>query len=67
MRTSLSKIARTAIAVTFATAIAVCSGQATKGASAGAHAMLVRAELKPGEVLRYELEGSASFLPQADA
>jgi hypothetical protein len=26
----------------------------------------LRAELKPGDVLRYELEASASFLPQAD-
>jgi len=29
--------------------------------------MLLRADLKPGEVLRYELEAGASFLPQADA
>ncbi|HEY6337404.1 MAG TPA: hypothetical protein VIW68_02820 [Candidatus Sulfotelmatobacter sp.] len=29
-------------------------------------AVTLRADLKPGEVLRYELEASASFLPQAD-
>lgn len=29
-------------------------------------AVELRAELKPGDVLRYELEASASFLPQAD-
>jgi hypothetical protein len=32
----------------------------------GSRPVELRAELKPGEVLRYELEASASFLPQAD-
>jgi hypothetical protein len=32
----------------------------------GARTVSLRAELKPGDVLRYELEASASFLPQAD-
>jgi len=30
-------------------------------------AVLLRAELKSGQVVRYELEGSASFLPQSEA
>jgi len=29
--------------------------------------ILLRADLKPGDVLRYELEAAASFLPVADA
>ena len=31
------------------------------------HKILLQAEVKPGEVLRYELEAGASFLPIADA
>jgi hypothetical protein len=31
------------------------------------HKILLQAELKPGDVLRYELEAGASFLPIADA
>src|SRR5271155_5055062 len=31
------------------------------------HRILLRADLQPGEVLRYELEAGASFLPTADA
>jgi len=31
------------------------------------HKLLLEAEVKPGEVLRYELEAAASFLPTADA
>ncbi|MFZ0958788.1 MAG: hypothetical protein WAN60_20790 [Candidatus Sulfotelmatobacter sp.] len=34
--------------------------------ASGSRPVLLRAELKPGDVLRYELEASASFLPQAD-
>ena len=34
---------------------------------AGQHKILLRAEVKPGESLRYELEAGASFLPIADA
>lgn len=30
------------------------------------HSVTLHADLKPGDVLRYELEASASFLPQAD-
>ena len=32
----------------------------------GTRTVSLRAELKPGDLLRYELEASASFLPQAD-
>jgi hypothetical protein len=32
----------------------------------GTHPLALRAELNAGDVLRYELEASASFLPQAD-
>jgi hypothetical protein len=52
--------------------ILLCAGPATPwlGAQArtqsGSRPVELRAELKPGEVLRYELEASASFLPQAD-
>src|SRR5580693_1682941 len=31
------------------------------------HRLLLQADLKPGEVLRYELEAAGSFLPIADA
>jgi hypothetical protein len=31
------------------------------------HKVLLQAELKPGMVLRYELEAAASFVPVADA
>jgi hypothetical protein len=34
---------------------------------AGEHKLLLRADLKPGEVLRYELEAAGSFLPITDA
>ena len=42
-------------------------GSTKAGASAAPHALTLRTELRPGDVLRYELEGSVSFLPQADA
>lgn len=35
--------------------------------TAAQHKILLQAELKPGEVLRYELEAAGSFLPIADA
>jgi hypothetical protein len=53
-------------------ALSFCAGPTTPqltaqtAASFGTHPVLLRAELKPGDVLRYELEASASFLPQAD-
>ncbi len=36
-------------------------------ATPGRHKVLLRATVKPGEVLRYELEAAGSFLPIADA
>lgn len=36
-------------------------------AASAPHKILLRADIKPGEVLRYELEAAASFLPVADA
>ena len=52
--------------------ILLCTGPATPRLCAqtrtqsSSHPVELRAELKPGDVLRYELEASASFLPQAD-
>jgi hypothetical protein len=67
MNRQISRIAR----VTLALAIGIGSGTAhllgqSKALSAP-HKILLRADLKPGEVLRYELEAAASFLPIADA
>src|SRR5580704_7243530 len=67
MNLQISRIAR----VTLALAISIGSGTAhLLGQSKAAPAprkILLRADLKPGEVLRYELEAAASFLPIADA
>jgi len=41
--------------------------QAQSKPASAPHTMLLQAEVKPGEVLRYELEAGASFLPIADA
>lgn len=41
--------------------------QAQSSATPGRHKLLLRATVKPGEVLRYELEAAGSFLPIADA
>src|SRR5579863_94254 len=43
----------------------IASGQSRTASSSAK--ILLRADLKPGEVLRYELEAGASFLPIADA
>jgi hypothetical protein len=62
MQRSLRKFAVAAITLAMCATAAVCaSTQAT-----APQPLPLRAELKPGEVLRYELEVSASFLPQAD-
>jgi hypothetical protein len=45
---------------------AVRVGAQSRSASAE-HKILLQAELKPGEVLRYELEAAGSFIPTADA
>jgi hypothetical protein len=46
---------------------AVVRVQAQSSATPGRHKLLLRASVKPGEVLRYELEAAGSFLPIADA
>jgi hypothetical protein len=61
----------------FATGLALlCAGLVCIGLTAGSlhaqsktsqHKLLLQAALKPGEVLRYELEAAGSFLPIADA
>jgi len=61
----------------FATGLALsCAGLVCTGLTAGSlhaqsktsqHKLLLQADLKPGEVLRYELEAAGSFLPIADA
>jgi len=49
-------------------AFAASDGMAPLQKAAPANrAVLLRAELKSGQVVRYELEGSASFLPQSEA
>ncbi len=52
-------------------ALLFCSGPAVVGvhaqARASEHKVLLRADFKAGEVLRYELEAAGSFLPIADA
>lgn len=70
---NLSSVARAyASSVVCAIVALLCVGPVTPRLSAQARAQSgsrpveLRAELKPGDVLRYELEASASFLPQAD-
>jgi len=65
MNRTTSILASTAIAVMQSAWPA--SSCARAQAASPSRAVSLRAEIKPGEVLRYELEGSASFLPQADA
>jgi len=52
-------------------ALLFCAGMAVVHARAQSRAterkVLLRADLKPGEILRYELEAAGSFLPIADA
>ncbi len=52
-------------------ALALCAGPAAvrvhAQARAAEHKVLLRADVKAGEVLRYELEAAGSFLPIADA
>ena len=68
MKTSLSIIVRTAAVFGLAVGCAAtAAGQAAREAGVPtSRAQLLRADLKPGEVLRYELEANASFLPQAE-
>jgi hypothetical protein len=52
-------------------ALALCAGSASLHLRAQDasqhHKVLLQADLKPGEVLRYELEAAGSFVPVADA
>jgi hypothetical protein len=50
-------------------ALLFCAGAADMPAQSrpAPHKILLEADLKPGEVLRYELEAAGSFLPIADA
>src|SRR5579863_292135 len=64
---SLPARAACAVAITFFCSAAEPSRlSAQDKPQSAAHPVMLRAELKPGDVLRYELEASASFLPQAD-
>jgi hypothetical protein len=63
---------RRSIFLTFAVALLSVAGpvvrlEAQSSATPGRHKLLLRAQVKPGEVLRYELEAAGSFLPIADA
>jgi hypothetical protein len=59
------------IFVNVSLALLFCAGMAAVHARAQSrateHKVLLRADLKPGEILRYELEAAGSFLPIADA
>src|SRR5260370_3840261 len=57
------------IFVNVSLALLLCGGAAVVQAQSrtGQHKVLLKADLKPGEVLRYELEAAGSFLPIADA
>src|SRR5271166_3119297 len=50
-------------------ALLLCVGPTVARAQSrsGQHKLLLQADFKPGEVLRYELEAAGSFLPVADA
>src|ERR1700722_18249829 len=67
MRRALTIFASTSVSLCF------CLGPATARLSAQARAIpvprkiLMHTDLQPGDVLRYELEAGASFLPTADA
>jgi hypothetical protein len=59
------------ILVTAGLALMFCAGPGVvcmrAQSRAGQHKLLLRADVKAGEVLRYELEAAGSFLPIADA
>jgi hypothetical protein len=64
------KRATTIFALISAVPIALCASAhlyAQAKAATSAPKILLQAEMKPGEVLRYEVEAAASFLPIADA
>jgi hypothetical protein len=69
MKKRISIFATVLLAATvFATSFALTTGLAYAQAQAWAKAykILLQADLKPGQVLRYELEAAGSFLPVAD-
>lgn len=66
MKRPFSVVATVTLALLFCGPSAV-SQQAQSQAASAQHKILLRADLKPGEVVRYELEAAGSFLPIADA
>src|SRR6202795_2430148 len=57
----------TGVALLFSAAPAAARPQAQSTATPARHKLLLRATVKPGEILRYELEAAGSFLPISDA
>jgi hypothetical protein len=57
----------TGVALLFFAAPAAVRAQAQSPKTPGRHKLFLRATLKPGEMLRYELEAAGLFLPIADA
>jgi hypothetical protein len=55
------------VALAAVLALATMSASAQSHATPPARKILLQAQIKPGEVLRYELEAAGSFLPTADA
>ena len=57
----------TGVALLFSAGPAAARPQAQSTATPARHKLLLRATVKPGEILRYELEAAGSFLPVEDA
>ena len=57
----------TGVALLFSAGPAAARPQAQSTATPARHQLLLRATVKPGEILRYELEAAGSFLPVEDA
>jgi hypothetical protein len=57
----------TGVALLFSAGPVVARPQAQSTATPARHKLLLRATVKPGEILRYELEAAGSFLPVEDA
>ena len=71
MKMQLSIRSLAAAALVCGLVVTAGAQDSSKGASPalegyGSRPVALRAKLRPGDVLRYELEASASFLPQAD-
>jgi hypothetical protein len=66
-RFSIFVITGTALLLFFLAGPAAVCTQAQASAMQGRQKLLLRATVKPGEVLRYELEAAGSFLPIADS